>query len=256
MRRLRNEFNEDEDEDIPLHRKKPFGAGLKRQKVEFVRATESDSGIALVHKTVPTSAVGDLYASIVLGGEKSKPEPKPKPKSASAPATTRGSPQAQPAGSSIVAEEASICAVCAVCSFPITTSAREHEASVAHQVKMPHAHPPSALDRSRMGLRALESLGWDPDARHGLGRDGEGVRYPIKVKAKDDTLGVGAATADETKEKQKQKQQQKQPPPPRKLTGKELKAAVARDKRRAERLQAEMYGRIDVESYLGRTMDE
>ncbi|KAG6045532.1 hypothetical protein E4U39_002195 [Claviceps sp. Clav50 group G5] len=240
MRRLRDEPNDghDVDEDIPLHHKKPFGSGLKRQRVEFVRATESDNGVTFVGKPETKSTAGDLYASIVLGNHKPKPD--------SAPATRLGTQQTHSASSSLVAETAS---TCPVCSLPIMTSIKEHEASVAHQVKMPHAHPPSALDRSRMGLRALESLGWDPDARRGLGREGEGVRYPIKGKAKDDTLGVGARVADKAKK-------QELPLPPRKLTSKELKAAVARDKQRAERLQAEIYGRIDIESYLGRTMDE
>lgn len=240
MRRLRNKSNDDhghddDHDDIPLHHKKPFGAGLKRKRVEFVRATETGNGIAASPQASPNSAVGDLYASIVLGDGDERP------KSASAPATRLGTPRAE---SSIMAAETSICAVC---SLPITTSAKEHEASVAHQVKMPHAHPPSALDRSRMGLRALESLGWDPDARRGLGRQGEGVRFPIKAKAKDDTLGIGATVADRVI---------KQEEPPRKLTGKELKAAMARDKQRAERLQAEIYGRVDVESYIRRQMDE
>ncbi|KAG6006994.1 hypothetical protein E4U21_006514 [Claviceps maximensis] len=250
MRRLRDASDDclddgDQDEDIPMHQKKPFGAGLKRQRVEFVRATESDHGVAFAAKTRSDTAVGDLYASIVLGDGK-------RPKTTSAPATRLGTPQADSTdgadgtSSSIVAEKP---AICAVCSLPITTSVKDHEASVVHQVKMPHAHPPSALDRSRMGLRALESLGWDPDARRGLGREGEGVRYPIKVKAKDDTLGVGAAMADRAKQEQPM-------PPRRKLTSKELKAATMRDKQRAERLQAEIYGRVDVESYLTRKMDE
>ncbi|KAG5985380.1 hypothetical protein E4U55_003608 [Claviceps digitariae] len=250
MRRLRDEYNDgndDDDDDIPLHHKKPFGSGLKRQRVEFVRATESDNDVASGPKTESNSAVGDLYASIVFGDGRDGRDGRPKP--ASAPATRLGTPQADSADSadsSIVAKNPYICAVC---SIPITTSIKKHEASVAHQVKMPHAHPPSALDRSRMGLRALESLGWDPDSRRGLGREGEGVRYPIKMKTKDDTLGVGAAITDKVK-------REKPTPPPRKLTGKELKAAAARDKKRAERLQAVIYGRLDVESYLGRKTDE
>ncbi|KAG6030213.1 hypothetical protein E4U41_000154 [Claviceps citrina] len=247
MRRLRDESNGsndddgDDDGDIPLHHKKPFGSGLKRQRVEFVPATEPDNAVAASAGKIPSgfppgSAVGDVYASIVLGHGK--------PKSASAPATRLGTPRAE---SSIVAEKEP--SICAACFLPITTSVREHEASVAHQVKMPHVHPPSALDRSRMGLRALESLGWDPDARRGLGREGEGVRYPIKVKPKDDVLGVGATRPDKAKQEQP-------PPPPRKLTGKELRAAAARDEQRAARLQAEIYGRVDVESYLWRAMDE
>lgn len=234
MRRLRDD-SDSEDDQVPLHHKKPFGAGLKRTKVEFVRATESDNGIATISQTKATPAIGDLYASIVLGHGKAK--------SASAPATTAASPQPEPSSK---AEPQ----ICPVCSLPITTSVKEHEASLAHQVNMPHSHPPSALDRSRMGLRALETQGWDPDARRGLGRAGEGVRYPIKTKPKDDTLGIGAA------EMLAQQKQVPREPPPRKLTSKELKAAAAKEKQRAQRLQAEIYGRVDVEGYLRRKMDE
>ncbi|EFY89992.1 G-patch domain protein, putative [Metarhizium acridum CQMa 102] len=231
---MRRPRDDSEDDEIPLHHKKPFGSGLKRKKIEFVRATESDDGKAAVPKPRAATAIGDLYASIVLGdGQVS---------SASAPATTTASPQPGPSNEG----EPDICPVC---SLPITTSLKEHGASLAHQVSMPHSHPPSALDRSRMGLRALKSQGWDPDARRGLGVEGEGVRYPIKTKAKDDNLGIGAA---ELLESQKQEPRE---PPPRKLTGKELKEAMAKEKQRAERLQAEIYGRVDVESYLRRKMD-
>lgn len=233
MRRLRDGSTTDDEEDIPLHHKRPFGAGLKRKRVEFVRATEPDNNAPFITREDSRSAIGDLYASIVLGDGK--------PQSASAPATRLGTPQAEPV---MTTAEPSICSTC---SLPITTSAKEHEASVAHQVNMPHAHPPSALDRSRMGLRALGLQGWDPDSRRGLGREGEGVRYPVKAKAKDDTLGIGATMPRKPKQVE---------PPPRKLTGKELKAVMAREKQQAERLQAEIYGRVDVEGYLNRRLDE
>ena len=38
--------------------------------------------------------------------------------------------------------------------------------------------------------------------------------------------------------------------PPRQLTAKERKALAAKERQRAERLQAEIYGRVDVEGYL------
>jgi hypothetical protein len=37
--------SDSEEDDIPLHHKKPFGAGLKRKKIEFVRAQDKDEGI-------------------------------------------------------------------------------------------------------------------------------------------------------------------------------------------------------------------
>lgn len=224
MRRLREE--DDENDDTPLHHRKPFGTGLKRKRVEFVRASEPSNETAAARGESAGSRISDIYASIVLS---------------STPAA-------------MVARSDPTPACCKVCAVPITTSVAAHEASLAHQVKLPHAHPPSALDRSRMGLRALESQGWDPDARRGLGREGGGVRYPLKTVAKDDTLGVGASmppapTAAATARDAPSE------PPPRTLTNKEIKEARARQRRKAERLQAEIYGRLDVEGYLHRKMD-
>ncbi|KAG5950513.1 hypothetical protein E4U58_001596 [Claviceps cyperi] len=106
MRRLRDEPNDayDVDEDISLHHKKPFGSGLKRQRVEFVPATESDNGVTFVGKPETKSTAGDLYASIVLGDHKPKP--------GSAPKTRLGTQQTHSASSSLGAENASTCPVC------------------------------------------------------------------------------------------------------------------------------------------------
>ncbi|EMT60474.1 hypothetical protein FOC4_g10011745 [Fusarium odoratissimum] len=94
-----------------------------------------------------------------------------------------------------------------------------------------------------MGLKALKSQGWDPDARRGLGREGEGMRYPIKVVAKEDTLGIGATIPKEIREKKKEEK-------PKPLNRKEAKQLAAKERQRHERLQGEIYGRVDVESYL------
>ncbi|KAF4509173.1 hypothetical protein G6O67_005462 [Ophiocordyceps sinensis] len=229
MRRQRgtnqDDGDDDDDNDVPLHHKKPFGAGLKRKRIEFVRATEADKGISVATTTKDLGrAVGDVYASIVLGGRKS----------ASAPSSRRESP----APSTDTQPE-----TCAVCSLPMTTSVRQHVASLAHQVSLAHSHPPSALDRSRMGLRTLQSQGWDPDARRGLGLGGEGVRFPVKSSGKDDKLGIGATVPEPCSRPEAQRAV-------RKLTAKEIKAEAARERQRAERLQAELYGRVDVERYL------
>ncbi|QUC19362.1 uncharacterized protein UV8b_03603 [Ustilaginoidea virens] len=228
-----------DDDQVPLHHRKAFGSGLKRQRVEFVRASASDGGAAPVSaESGPDSGVGDLYASIVLGGRPAPP--------------TRGISPSRPeprAGAAAAAAAAAASETCAVCNVRVATSAEEHEASLAHQVNVPHSHPPSSLDRSRMGLRALQAQGWDPDARRGLGRRGEGVRYPLTAKPKDGTSGVGAAAPEKRRATD-------EAAPPRRLSGKELKAAVARDQARAQRLQEHIYGRVDVDAYLGRKMDD
>ncbi|KND90014.1 hypothetical protein TOPH_05391 [Tolypocladium ophioglossoides CBS 100239] len=224
---MRRSREEDEEDDVPLHHKKPFGAGLKRKRVEFVRATEADQGI---QASVPSAEKGllasDLYASVVLGAAKSGSASR----TGSLAAGAEDEPKPEPT-------------ICPVCSLPITASVRKHEASLAHQVSLEHSHPPSALDRSRMGLRTLQSQGWDPDARRGLGLGGEGVRYPVRANTKEDNLGIGAVVEETQKKKEAGK-------PARQLTAKERKALVVQERQRAERLQAEIYGSVDVERYL------
>lgn len=227
-RRQRTSFDE-EDDDVPLHRKKPFGAGLKRKRVEFVPAQDVDGGISSANGATRSSGVraGDLYARVVLRGN-----------SAQSPARAGGKDDIGHADS---ADEA--LRVCSVCALPIRATLQKHEATLAHQACMPHSHPPSALDRTRMGLRALSAQGWDPDSRLGLGRDGDGVRFPIKVTAKEDTLGIGA-TAPPPKARAKAREETAP------LNAKQMRALAERDRTRGERLQREMYGSLDVDAYL------
>ncbi|KAK3179488.1 hypothetical protein K4F52_009060 [Lecanicillium sp. MT-2017a] len=242
MRRGRRDSDHDDDyaDDTPLHHKRAFGSGLKRKKVEFVRAEQPDNSIATINKPQSSgSAVGDLYASVVLGSGTPSSDKLPETAADSEPdATASTAGTAQPAAQEI----------CAVCSLPITTTIEKHEASLAHQVSLAHSHPPSALDRKRMGLRALASHGWDPDARIGLGREGEGLRYPIKVTAKEDLLGVGATITEKTEAEKKKEQEEKEAK--RQLTTKERKALAVKERQKAEKLQAEIYGRVDVDKYL------
>ncbi|CAH0050296.1 unnamed protein product [Clonostachys solani] len=235
MRRSRSSDEEEEEEDIPLHHKKPFGSGLKRKKIEFVRATEPDeTAVAASASRVKASAIGDLYASIVLGqSSASSGTPTPTPEVVAEAAAAGG----------VTPQETSNQTICPVCLLPITTSISKHNASLAHQVSLEHSHPPSALDRSRMGLKALEAQGWNPDARQGLGREGEGMRFPIKVSAKEDNLGIGA-TIPEMKEGEVKVVKEKP------MSVKELKAAQAKEKTKTEKLQREIFGSVDVDKYL------
>ena len=52
MRRSRHgeEADQDEQDDIPLHHKRAFGSGLKRKKVEFVRAQDPDDYITTLEE--------------------------------------------------------------------------------------------------------------------------------------------------------------------------------------------------------------
>lgn len=224
MRRSRHvESETDNEDDIPLHHKRAFGAGLKRKKVEFVPAQDPDASSTIngAGTNSTSTLIGDLYASVVLKQDAPPPALKDK------------EPE-----------------TCSVCGLPITTTKEKHEASLAHQASITHSHPPSALDRSRMGLRTLASRGWDPDARVGLGREGEGLRYPIKVLAKEDKMGIGAAEEAKRLEEERKKKKVVVEEPVKVLSAKELKVQEAKQRKKGEVLQREIFGRGDLDPYL------
>lgn len=84
--------------------------------------------------------------------------------------------------------------------------------------------------------------GWDPDQRKGLGRDGEGIRFPIKPLPKNNTLGIGVKLKKAKKGKEVEK----------------VKTIGVKDSRKAEivakarraKLMKEMGGGVDVEAIL------
>ncbi|KAI1481609.1 hypothetical protein K445DRAFT_313803 [Daldinia sp. EC12] len=227
----------DPEYDVPLQHKRPFGSGLKRKRVVFVPA--SSGGLNTTEETTsakPSKSVADLYLSIVLPKEKEK-----------------GTSQSSSAESSDATTNPR---ACEICQLPLEeplengtdlnektkTSSRPHEASIAHQVCLAHSHPPSALDRSRMGLNVLQSQGWDPDSRKGLGVEEQGMQYPIKVKPKNDTLGIGVQVPKilpPKKEKAKT------------YDAKKMRKMALEDKKRHEKLRRQLYSNSDVEKYLG-----
>lgn len=163
-------YNHDHsDDEVPDWRlQKPFGAGLKRKRVRFVPAsTNTDtSETTILPKSEKTgSQVSTLYLSLV----------------------GLGSPHD---GGSSSTSASTLAEACPECALPII-NVHTHTTSTAHQSSLPHSHPPHPYDRSSLGLKVLTESGWDPDARVGLGRTGEGIRYPIKPVPKDDKLGIG-----------------------------------------------------------------
>ncbi len=97
-------------------------------------------------------------------------------------------------------EDGMVVPLCDICKQPLSENPKEatatqqgkprHEASLVHQVCLAHSHPPSSVDRSRLGLSVLESHGWDPDSRQGLGAEGQGIQFPVKPKQKGQHAGV------------------------------------------------------------------
>ncbi|KAI1776922.1 hypothetical protein F4818DRAFT_412311 [Hypoxylon cercidicola] len=216
----------DPEYDIPLQDKRPFGSGLKRKRVVFVPA--SDGNLKTTEENTPakpSQSISDLYLSIVMPKEKEAEE----------------------------AKASTTPLICEICQLPVDqsvesennlrSSVRPHEASIAHQVCIEHSHPPSALDRSRMGLSVLQTQGWDPDSRKGLGVEQQGMQYPIKVKPKNDTLGIGVEVPKNLPVKKKEKIQT--------YDAKKVRKMVEEDKKRHERLRRQFYGNPDVERYLG-----
>jgi hypothetical protein len=219
--------NDDDYDDIPLQHKRPFGAGLHKKPIAFVSASgggQLKSVDDASATTKPRPNVADLYLSMVL--------PEDTQRASSAPPTINP-PKASPSPPDI----------CPVCKLPIDTGNKStHAQSFAHQVCLPHSQPPSALDRSRMGLAYLSTYGWDPDARKGLGAEQQGIQYPVKAKVKDDNLGIGMKVP-------------KGLPPPKKkeqlLDAKKARKMAAEEKKRAERIRRELFGDGRLEKYLG-----
>lgn len=233
--------NSDEEYTIPLQDQRAFGAGLKRKRVQFVRSSETTTS-ASNSTTSYGHRVSKTYLGLVL--PQSQPPDNLEKQNLK---TDIGSTETEPQ-------------ICETCSLPIPPipSSTPHAALLAHQLSLPHSHPPSSLSRHRTGVRMLRDQGWDPDARTGLGAHGEGIRYPIKAKEKNDKLGIGAtmpkpkpdvlelsrgvggAKFEQEKENKKGKVKKKG----------WVKKTADEEKRRSDRLQQLFYESEEVSKYL------
>lgn len=219
----------EEEPDVPLHHLRPFGTGLKRKRVAFVPASSTLETVTTSATPAPSKSIGDLYLSMVM------------PKGAKTVAEAEAE-----AGGELGLDKAEPQRLCPVCKLPLSQSPenpKSHETSIVHQVCLEHSHPPSSVDRSRMGLAYLQSYGWDPDSREGLGVEGQGIQHPIKVKPKEDTLGIGAVVPSDVKDRRVEK--------PVTLDAKKIRKKAAEEKKRHEELTRQFYGNPDLEKYLG-----
>ncbi|KIY04133.1 uncharacterized protein Z520_00825 [Fonsecaea multimorphosa CBS 102226] len=233
----------DEDYYLPLQDQRVFGAGIRRKKINFVPASTSDSQLLPTSKpSTSSTSAASRYLAIVLPQDDGDARENPEEEDSSA--AGHQAPQG---------------IICAVCNQPISStddddalSNANHETSIAHQVCLKHSHPPSDLDRDRVGLRYLSTYGWDPDSRRGLGAREEGIRVPIKTKEKNDTVGL-RETADEDEMsalKRKKKHSLKKEDKIVKLDAKQVRLMDGEAKKRAAKLRQLFYGR-DLEKYLG-----
>ncbi|KAG0123820.1 hypothetical protein HOY82DRAFT_212416 [Tuber indicum] len=214
----------EEEEEVPDWRTQaPYGSGIRRKRVAFVPACDSPDVETAHSKSskLSGSEASSLYLSLVGLGSK--------------PPSTSPDPEASNSSKDLP--------ICEICSLPITDE-HTHEKSTAHQYALPHSHPPHHYDRSSLGLKVLMDSGWDPDERKGLGREGQGMRYPIKPVPKHDNLGVGVKPRKQSKKGAGEKKVSK-------VVGvKEARRMDNRAKARRAGLMREMRGGIDVEAIL------
>ncbi|KAI9836570.1 MAG: hypothetical protein M1819_001202 [Sarea resinae] len=229
---------DEEEYFIPLQDQRVFGAGIKRKRVPFVPSTtESSLTASTIHIQENKAAaserqVGDRYLAIVLGqatqqGPGTEAKPATLRTSSDEESTETAKDQAGSTPPSPPPPPPS--PLCDICNLPLTTpsTTHPHEATLPHQLSLPHSHPPSHLDRSRLGLRYLSSYGWDPDSRLGLGASGSGIRVPVKGKIKNDTVGLGVET---------------------RVSGEDEDREVKKAKAGATRHKAEQEGEVNIRS--------
>ncbi|CRG90616.1 hypothetical protein PISL3812_07660 [Talaromyces islandicus] len=284
----------DDDEDdyvLPLEDQRVFGAGIKRKRVPFVRASgdlQTTSTGQDAELSSSSASVADRYFSIVMSKKKRMEEEAEGSRiktqdseeminqNDSLPASSKQSAinNAEEGEPSHTKTQTASVNLCELCNLPLseapsddspddtgteTSSANNkkrgtpHEASIAHQVCLEHSHPPSHLDRTRHGLRYLAAYGWDPDSRVGLGVAGRtGIREPIKQRAKNDTIGLGMAIDDKNNTAAaRQKLRKQQQEQRKKLNAKQVRGAQMADRKKGDQLRELFYGSDDIQRYLG-----
>ncbi|PNS18440.1 hypothetical protein CAC42_6257 [Sphaceloma murrayae] len=226
---------DDDEYEVPLKDQRFFGAGIKRKRVPFVPS--SDSTLATTSTTSPSTGEGvrNAYLDIVLRRRQSASNEK---------FTSNSEGEKQ-------LNESRNVKVCSICRLPISMieGGKRHEATIAHQICLPHSHPPSAVDRQRKGLTILEGHGWDPDQRQGLGVTGEGRLHPVRAQEKLDRLGLGHNKDDSEIKSSRTLQQVK--PAVQKLDAGKVRLLESESKRKDKQMRDLFYRDEDVERYLG-----
>ena len=244
---------EDEEYEVPLRDQRYFGAGLKRKRVQFVASSGNTpvTGSGLQAKSSGLSS-SQRYLAIVMKNADSALSTPPldtKDGVVNGLQPEQQAEQLRPPQSPRLDSEQHT-ATCAVCRLPVPVSqAHTHESSIAHQVCLPHAHPPSSIDRQRKGLDILQSYGWDPDVRLGLGTAGEGILHPIKAREKRDRIGLGVGTDDESRLGKKKTAFKKQPV--KKLDAGKILKLDAESRKKDKQMRDLFYRNDEVEKYLG-----
>ncbi|TKA25190.1 hypothetical protein B0A50_05888 [Salinomyces thailandicus] len=239
-------FAVSEDEyEIPLRDQRYFGAGIKRKRIQFVpSATIEPTTNSL--PTTPRASAADRYLSVVLGKPKHSKLSEERPASATPQDTTSEIQTCHFHRDASSQSDNESSTTCDVCKHPVAKAqAAHHESTLTHQICLSHSHPPSHIDRTRKGLSVLESQGWDPDSRLGLGAQGsEGRLYPVRAKDNKERAGLGARF-------EKVKPIEKAT----KLDAGKVRLREQEGKKKAERLRNAFYRDEKVEKYLGQDWD-
>lgn len=219
--------SDDEYYSVPLKDQRYFGAGIKRQRIHFVPSSTTEPTTPAGASTPSALSASERYLQIVLDKATSEPL-------SSETALDKPGPK-----------------TCEICKTQYEGDEAAHCSSLVHQIALPHSHPPSALDRSRKGLSILQSYGWNPDERLGLGAQREGILHPVKAKEKRDTVGLGVdLNHDEPTLKKKRKVVQKKKPVEMLDAGK-IRKLEQNNKKKHERLQNLFHSNDEVDKYLG-----
>lgn len=235
---------EEDEYEVPLRDQRYFGAGIKRKRIKFVQSSSTEAITS--SPTTPSESAADRYLSIVFK------KPVEVDRATSAPPleheieedASKEDHQLDASGDKKRSDTVLLETACEICGRQVKSSdpAVSHESSIAHQICLKHSYPPSHLDRKRQGLAVLESQGWDPDSRKGLGVDGEGILHPIKAKDNPEKAGIGMSLKD-----LKMKQVER----PAKLDAGKVRAMENDGKKKAAKLRDAFYRSDDMEKYLG-----
>ncbi|KAK5002801.1 hypothetical protein LTR28_010961 [Elasticomyces elasticus] len=229
----------DSDEEhytTSLVNQRVLGAGLRRKRVQFVPSTGGTSSTE--HPTESNGPIAEFYLSVVFG--KKTPQP-------FAPASfTEVDATAEPGP--VDAEKP---AICDICKNPIISGATSvpHEKLPSHLICLPPRHSPLALDRKRKGLLILQAQGFDPDEPLGLGAARDGILFPVKMKGKQDTLGLGAKP--ETVDLKAKKVKVEEKKVVKKLDAGKMRKLHEEERKKAKKLAEIFYGDGDMDEYFG-----
>ena len=234
--------------------------GSKRKRIQFVpESTYFETPVAAT--PAPSTRTRDLYLSVVFpsirGSQGQESEAvvsvAEAARKTTPPQAASGSLETPPADSHFESSEAAGYR-CSICGLTLSSEAGEnpaHEASLAHQLALEHSHPPSALNRRRKGFQYLSSYGWDPDIKQGLGAHGEGLSNPIKAHLKEGRSGIGVDEEVLKIERRAREEKKKMREAEKRQVKRQKKRAELEHLSSGEKMQQLVFGRDDVNKYLG-----